>query len=142
MQKLRSMTETIKMLSDENEMLKRENERIKDEEEGVYTVIKHEVGKIGGGVSTTNKLGLAKKISGTGVGVANKSLLPQTSRLPNSDGGYDDMNKTELVSLTKAYDQKVKALSDEIQTLQKEILRTLNSLKLKLEILQKNNWNV
>ena len=126
MQKLRSMTETIKMLSDENEMLKRENERIKDEEEGVYTVIKHEVGKIGGGASTTNKnssLGLAKKISGTGVGVANKSLLPQTSRLPNSDGGYDDMNKTELVSLTKAYDQKVKALSDEIQTLQKEILR-------------------
>ena len=38
MQKLRSMTETIKMLSDENEILKRENERIKDEEEGVYVV--------------------------------------------------------------------------------------------------------
>ena len=38
MQKLRSMTETIKMLSDENEILKRENDRIKDEEEGVYVV--------------------------------------------------------------------------------------------------------
>ena len=29
MQKLRSMTETIKMLSDENEVLKRENDRIR-----------------------------------------------------------------------------------------------------------------
>ena len=38
MQKLRSMTETIKMLSDENELLKRENDRIRDEEEGVYVV--------------------------------------------------------------------------------------------------------
>ena len=110
MQKLRSMTETIKMLSDENEMLKRENDRIRDEEEGVYTVIKHEVGKIGGSQGTAKTLATAKKMS-----------TNNTAR--GSEGGYEDMNKTELVSLTKAYDQKVKALSEEIVSLQKEVNR-------------------
>ena len=113
MQKLRSMTETIKMLSDENEMLKRENERIRDEEEGVYTVIKHEVGKVGGPQTGPKHSTTAKKISNPAI------VRP-------SEGGYDDMNKSELVSLTKAYDQKVKALSDEILTLQRDILRQSN----------------
>ena len=104
------MTETIKMLSDENEMLKRENDRIRDEEEGVYTVIKHEVGKVGGSQGVNKSSTFTRK---TG---ANK-----TAR--GGEGGYEDMNKTELVSLTKAYDQKVKALSEEIVSLQKEVNR-------------------
>ena len=102
------MTETIKMLSDENEMLKRENDRIRDEEEGVYTVIKHEVGKVGA------PQGASKTLTGTKKNSASFTARP-------SEGGYEDMNKTELVSLTKAYDQKVKALSDEIATLQREV---------------------
>ena len=110
MQKLRSMTETIKMLSDENEMLKRENDRIRDEEEGVYTVIKHEVGKVGGSHGTSKTLATTKKMS-------------SNSTANRGEGGYEDMNKTELVSLTKAYDQKVKALSEEIVSLQKEVNR-------------------
>merc|ERR1712223_1085638 len=110
MQKLRSMTETIKMLSDENEMLKRENDRIRDEEEGVYTVVKHEVGKVGGSQGVNKSSTFTRKTS------ANK-----TAR--GGEGGYEDMNKTELVSLTKAYDQKVKALSEEIVSLQKEVNR-------------------
>ena len=110
MQKLRSMTETIKMLSDENEMLKRENDRIRDEEEGVYTVVKHEVGKVGGSQGVNKSSTFTRKTS------ANK-----TARA--GEGGYEDMNKTELVSLTKAYDQKVKALSEEIVSLQKEVNR-------------------
>ena len=96
------------MLSDENEMLKRENDRIRDEEEGVYTVIKHEVGKVGA------SQGASKTLTGT-----KKSSASNTAR-PN-EGGYEDMNKTELVSLTKAYDQKVKALSEEIVSLQQEV---------------------
>ena len=104
------MTETIKMLSDENEMLKRENDRIRDEEEGVYTVVKHEVGKVGGSQGVNKSSTFTRKTS------ANK-----TARA--GEGGYEDMNKTELVSLTKAYDQKVKALSEEIVSLQKEVNR-------------------
>ena len=96
------------MLSDENEMLKRENDRIRDEEEGVYTVIKHEVGKVGA------SQGASKTLTGT-----KKSSASNTAR--PSEGGYEDMNKTELVSLTKAYDQKVKALSEEIVSLQQEV---------------------
>ena len=108
------MTETIKMLSDENEMLKRENERIRDEEEGVYTVIKHEVGKVGASHGGAKHSSATKKLSNNNI----------TAR--PGEGGYDDMNKSELVSLTKAYDQKVKALSEEIVTLQREIVRQSN----------------
>ena len=115
MQKLRSMTETIKMLSDENEMLKRENERIRDEEEGVYTVIKHEVGKVGASQSSVKPSTATKKFNNNNVSASR-----------SGDGGYEDMNKSELVSLTKAYDQKVKALSDEIVTLQRDIVRQSN----------------
>ena len=114
MQKLRSMTETIKMLSDENEILKRENERIRDEEEGVYTVIKHEVGKVGASQVSAKPSTAAKKLNNN------------VAAVRSGEGGYEDMNKTELVSLTKAYDQKVKALSDEIVTLQRDIVRQSN----------------
>ena len=114
MQKLRSMTETIKMLSDENEILKRENERIRDEEEGVYTVIKHEVGKVGSSQTTAKQSTATKKMS-------NNITVRQR------EGSYDDMNKSELVSLTKSYDEKVKTLSEEIVSLQREILSQSNS---------------
>ena len=109
MQKLRSMTETIKMLSDENEMLKRENERIRDEEEGVYTVIKHEVGAVGCSQAKTKNLTMTNK-------------NPKNVVSSAIDEGYEDMNKRELIALTVSYDQKVKALSEEIHALQREII--------------------
>ena len=78
MQKLRSMTETIKMLSDENEVLKRENDRIKDEEEGVYVVKQSKV------------LGHQN--------VGNVGILPEASKAPS--GQCDSLNESSIYYLS------------------------------------------
>ena len=113
MQKLRSMTETIKMLSDENEVLRRENDRIRDEEEGVYTVVKHEVGTVGASSSQAK----VKSLTST-------TLAQQKSHKIGEN--YEDMNKSQLIALTVSYDQKVKTLSEEIHDLQREIIHHNN----------------
>ena len=81
MQKLRSMTETIKMLSDENAQLRTQNEEILR---------------------------------------AKKEENSRNNRR-NSSGLYDDLDKTQLVELVLSYDEKLKALSKEVQELQKKL---------------------
>lgn len=82
MHKLRSMTETIKMLSKENEILRGEN----------------------------NDLARLSKSDTNG-----------DSNDLKSGGVYGDLSRNDLISLTMSYDEKVKALTEEVCALQKEI---------------------
>ena len=98
MQKLRSMTETIKMLSDENAQLRTQNEEILREKKEVMV-----------------------RTGGTGNGNGN-------GRRPmggSSNGLYDDLDKTQLVELVLSYDEKLKALSSEVSELQVNLCQKL-----------------
>ena len=91
MQKLRSMTETIKMLSDENAQLRTQNEEILREKKEVMV-----------------------RTGGTGNGNGRRPM-------GGSNGLYDDLDKTQLVELVLSYDEKLKALSSEVSELQKKL---------------------
>ncbi len=72
MQKLRSMTETIKMLSDENQRLR------------------------------------------------NKEIeVTEQSQKEDKHGDYENLTKPELISLVVSYDEKLKALSSELSSINK-----------------------
>ena len=95
MQKLRSMTETIKMLSDENAQLRTQNEEILREKKEVMV-----------------------RTGGTGNGNGRRPM-------GGSNGLYDDLDKTQLVELVLSYDEKLKALSSEVSELQVNLCQKL-----------------
>ena len=96
MQKLRSMTETIKMLSDENAQLRTQNEEILREKKEVMV-----------------------RTGGTGNGNGRRPMGG------SSNGLYDDLDKTQLVELVLSYDEKLKALSSEVSELQVNLCQKL-----------------
>lgn len=100
MQKLRSMTETIKMLSDENLRLKGDNEGLRDELESVA------------------RAGVVRRTA-RNVAAANAAVPHPDVESKMGSGDYASMSQSDLVSLVSSYDKKLKTLKDEAVTLSK-----------------------
>ncbi|XP_059094769.1 uncharacterized protein DDB_G0284459-like isoform X3 [Tigriopus californicus] len=96
MQKLRSMTETIKMLSQENSSLRTENEELRDD-------------------MLVDNTPTPSMPPDNHVPQSSEIIAPKMDSQKNND--YDDLSKPQLISLILSYDAKVKALTTEVAEL-------------------------